>query len=101
MGRGMGAVNFPYPKWVWSPAGGWWCNPPNWKRNTAICFGIWGGILALAFKWSSENERRYLPPYENYPIPSQYWAKHAVEDDPRLEAMGWEKNSEKAPEGGR
>ena len=26
----------PYPKFVWSPTGGWYCNPPNWKRNTSL-----------------------------------------------------------------
>ena len=26
----------PYPKFVWSPTGGWYCNPPNWKRNTGL-----------------------------------------------------------------
>ena len=89
MGRGMGAVNFPYPKWVWSPAGGFWCNPPNWKRNTAIVAAVWGAALYFTFKWSSANERCYLPPVD-YPIPSQFWRKHAVEDDPRLKDMGWE-----------
>jgi hypothetical protein len=88
MGRGMGAVSFPYPKWVYSPAGGWWCNPPKWKRNTAICFGVYGIVLYNVFRWSAANERLYGPPVD-YPIPSQYWRKHAVEDDPRLAAMGW------------
>ena len=89
MGRGMGAVNFPYPKWVWTPTGGYWCNPPNWKRNTALAGVIWTGIVAITFNWSSNNERRPLKPVA-YPIPSQYWCKHAAEDDPRLAEMGRE-----------
>ena len=89
MGKGMGAANFPYPKWVWSPAGGWWCNPPNWKRNTAIAGGIWVVVLAAAANFSMKNERRPLTPM-SYPMPSQFWCKHAIEDDPRLAAMGWE-----------
>ena len=28
-----GGRPFKYPKWVWSPAGGWWANPPNANRN--------------------------------------------------------------------
>lgn len=28
--------SFPYPKWVWSPTGGWWPHPAAWRRNTAI-----------------------------------------------------------------
>jgi hypothetical protein len=90
MGKGMGAANFPYPKWVWSPAGGWWCNPPNWKRNVAIHLAVWAVGLGITFKWSAENERRRLPPLA-YPTPSQFWCKHAVEDDPRLAQMGWDK----------
>ena len=84
MGRGMGAVSFPYPKWVWTPTGGYWCNPPNWKRNTAICAGVWAVCLFFTFKFSIKNERRFCPPVDAaYPIPSQYWCEHAVEDDPR------------------
>ena len=49
-----------YPKWVWSPAGGWWCNPPNWKRNTAICGAVWGVCLFFTARFSMENERRPL-----------------------------------------
>ena len=26
----------PYPKFVWTPTGGWYCNPPNWRRNTGL-----------------------------------------------------------------
>ena len=86
MGRGMGmggGKKFPYPKWVWTPAGGWWCQPKNANRNTAIMAGAWAVILAVTFKFSAANERRYLPPIV-YPIPSQRWCKYAVEDDPRL-----------------
>ena len=90
MGMGRGAANFPYPKWVWSPAGGWWCEPKNGPRNTMIAAGIWGVILYLGARFSSANERRIHAPHDAaYPIPSQYWCKHAVEDDPRLQAMGW------------
>ncbi len=31
-----GGHRFPYPKYVWSPSGGWWATPANWKRNTLI-----------------------------------------------------------------
>ena len=94
----MGAVNFPYPKWVWSPAGGYWCNPPNWARNTMICAGVWGVVLFFGCRFSSENERRYLPPV--FPgIPSQYWCKHAIEDDPRLVTeLGWKNKNAPAEE---
>ncbi len=35
-----GGKRFDYPKYVWSPSGGWWCEPRNWRRNTAIGFGM-------------------------------------------------------------
>ena len=31
-----GGHHFEYPKWVWSPAGGWWPKPQAWKRNTIM-----------------------------------------------------------------
>ncbi|KAK0473342.1 hypothetical protein IW261DRAFT_1503875, partial [Armillaria novae-zelandiae] len=48
-----GGGRYPYPKYVWSPAGeyltimrdvtvadqsrgGWWVQPSNWKANTAV-----------------------------------------------------------------
>ncbi|KAK4535038.1 hypothetical protein CDCA_CDCA03G1063 [Cyanidium caldarium] len=36
---GGGEPRFPYPKQVWSPAGGWWPYPRAWKRNTAVAMG--------------------------------------------------------------
>jgi hypothetical protein len=29
---------------VWSPAGGWWAQPKNWKRNTALYLTAVAGI---------------------------------------------------------
>ncbi|CAJ0917232.1 10218_t:CDS:2 [Entrophospora sp. SA101] len=53
----MGAVKrYPYPKQVWSPAGGWWTRPSNWKSNTAICAA---GIIVMTgviWKISSDHE---------------------------------------------
>lgn len=43
---------FAYPLYVWSPAGGWWCNPRHWKRNTAIAFVVLG-VLALPVAYAS------------------------------------------------
>ncbi len=91
MGRGMGGgAPFPYPKWVWSPSGGWYCHyPPNWKRNTALVVAGWAAILTLATRWSWNNERARMPPPDNmYPTPSQYYRSHAAEDDPRVSRDG-------------
>ncbi|CAM9193791.1 unnamed protein product [Pylaiella littoralis] len=77
-----GGRHFHFPKHVWSPSGGWWANPPNWKRNTGFAFvGIGLAFIAIA-RISSERERRPIPPA--FHIPSQRWCKHAKEDDPSL-----------------
>ncbi|EPQ50812.1 hypothetical protein GLOTRDRAFT_50054, partial [Gloeophyllum trabeum ATCC 11539] len=50
-----GGARYPYPKEVWSPAGGWWTRPSNWKANTAICFA---GILAVTYGvWQVSADR--------------------------------------------
>lgn len=55
-----GGGRFPYPKWVWSPAGGWWGQPKNWKANFAVVGGVIGAIAYQAFQYSSANEVRFL-----------------------------------------
>lgn len=49
---------FPYPKYVWSPAGGWWCNPRHWKRNTVYAFVWLGGLSAVVWYISAQLEVR-------------------------------------------
>ncbi|KAM6501391.1 hypothetical protein JOM56_004405 [Amanita muscaria] len=68
-----GGARYPYPKYVWSPAGGWWTRPQNWLSNTAIAFS---GILAVTYlTWSvsAKNERRTVQP-DRF-IPSMLWAE--------------------------
>ncbi|KAF8632828.1 hypothetical protein AX15_001658 [Amanita polypyramis BW_CC] len=68
-----GGARYPYPTYVWSPAGGWWVRPRNWASNTAIAFT---GILAVTYAvWnvSAEHEKRTIQP--DRPIPSMLWAK--------------------------
>ncbi|EJF59934.1 hypothetical protein BD309DRAFT_961683 [Dichomitus squalens] len=68
-----GGARYPYPKAVWSPAGGWWTRPSNWKSNTAIAFA---GILTVAygvFTVSADKERRLVEP--SRAIPSMKWAR--------------------------
>ncbi|KAG0239319.1 hypothetical protein BGW41_007804 [Actinomortierella wolfii] len=68
-----GGGRYPYPKHVWSPSGGWWTQPTNWKSNTAIAVAIAGTITAAAWKFSAEHEQRHARPKRW--IPSQIWAK--------------------------
>lgn len=52
-----GGRRYLYPKFVWSPAGGWWNNaPPNWERNTAIGFVALGIAASAIFRVSAANE---------------------------------------------
>jgi hypothetical protein len=39
-----GHRRFLYPKYVWSPAGGWWTNPADWKKHTVKA----GAFVALS-----------------------------------------------------
>ncbi|CAM9281966.1 unnamed protein product [Choristocarpus tenellus] len=78
-----GGRHFHYPKYVWSPSGGWWNNPANWRQNTVVAFLCIGVTCAGIFKISTDKERRPIAPH--FPIPSQRWCKHAKEDDPSLE----------------
>ncbi|TDL27836.1 hypothetical protein BD410DRAFT_761014 [Rickenella mellea] len=78
-----GGARYPYPKEVWTPSGGWWTRPSNWKSNTAIAFA---GILAVTYSvWtlSAAREWRYIQPSK--PIPSMLWAKQYKEKKPELE----------------
>jgi len=78
-----GGARYPYPKEVWSPAGGWWTRPSNWKANTAILFA---GILGVSYGvWtvSADKEYRYNEPIR--PIPSMRWAKQYREPKERRE----------------
>merc|ERR1711918_276294 len=66
MGKGAGAVErFPHPK-VWSPAGGWWCNPANWKGNTKKCGMIIAPVACVIFAASVSREER---PVAGRPMP--------------------------------
>ena len=44
-----GGGHFPHPKYVWSPAGGWWGNTANGPRNSIIAVSIMAGTSSLIF----------------------------------------------------
>mmetsp|Transcript_8175 Transcript_8175/g.9509 ORF Transcript_8175/g.9509 Transcript_8175/m.9509 type:complete len:80 (+) Transcript_8175:127-366(+) len=78
----MGGGGWFYVPKIWTPYGGWWINPPQWKRNTAMGGVGIAVIMACLFKVSAAKERRPIAPYKH--IPSQSWCKFAKEDDPSL-----------------
>lgn len=56
-----------YPKHVWSPAGGWYTQPANWKANTMIMGGVIFGITAMAWSVSADREHRDKMPEVRLP----------------------------------
>ncbi len=50
-----GGRRFPYPKHVWTPFGGWWPNPENWKRNTFALMVTSYSITYLLYLWGEKN----------------------------------------------
>jgi len=77
-----GGKRFAYPKYVWSPTGGWWCEPRNWKRNTAIAFLVTALLTIPIIQYDYNHMRRSRPAVKT--VPWQRFAKHAIEDDPKL-----------------
>ncbi|RQM07860.1 hypothetical protein DH86_00000735 [Scytalidium sp. 3C] len=74
-----GGGKIPYPKHVWSPAGGWYAQPRNWKANTAVFGALIVGITALVWNVSAEREFRHKMPEEGRFFPSRYWSKQIIE----------------------
>lgn len=60
-----------YPKEVWSPAGGWYAQPANWRANTAIMGAFVIGIAAVAFSISADREHRDKMPEPGRFFPSR------------------------------
>ncbi|CCG84559.1 protein of unknown function [Taphrina deformans PYCC 5710] len=77
-----GGGRYPYPKQVWSPAGGWWSRPKNWASNTVVtAIGI-ASITAWVWSVSARIETRDKQPTRW--IPSMMWSK-ALKDNPTLQ----------------
>ncbi len=47
-----GGKRFLFPQWVWTPYGGWWADPPQWKRNTALAFLAINTAIFFVFRYS-------------------------------------------------
>ncbi|KAK1759349.1 hypothetical protein QBC47DRAFT_398160 [Echria macrotheca] len=76
-----GGPKVPYPKHVWSPAGGWYAQPSNWKPNTAIAGLVIFGITAAVWKLSAETEYRHKMPEPDRFYPSRHWSRQIVEHE--------------------
>lgn len=60
-----------YPKEVWSPSGGWYAQPANWRANTAIMGAFVIGVAAVAFSISADREYRDKMPEPGRFFPSR------------------------------
>jgi hypothetical protein len=60
-----------YPKHVWSPAGGWYAQPANWKGNTAAVGLVLGSIVGMAWMVSARLEYRDKMPEQGRFFPSR------------------------------
>ncbi|KAF2683936.1 hypothetical protein K458DRAFT_442977 [Lentithecium fluviatile CBS 122367] len=79
-----GGGKIPYPKHVWSPAGGWYAQPANWKANTAIMGAVLLSITGMAWMVSANREHRDKMPEPNSFFPSRYWSKQIIEHERKL-----------------
>ncbi len=57
---------------IWSPAGGFFADPKNWRRNTVVAAVGIATVAAIIFKKSTSLEERHAMP--NHRIPSQRFA---------------------------
>ncbi|KAL8845107.1 MAG: hypothetical protein Q9205_001989 [Flavoplaca limonia] len=71
----------PYPKHVWSPAGGWYAQPANWKANTAVMGVVIFGITAIVWGISADREYRTRFPEPGRFFPSRYWSRQIIEHE--------------------
>ncbi|KAK6346725.1 hypothetical protein TWF696_006838 [Orbilia brochopaga] len=74
-----GGGKIPYPKHVWSPAGGWYGQPKNWRQNTITMAALGAGLLAIAFSASTRLEHREHMPEKGRFYPSRWWSKQIRE----------------------
>lgn len=76
-----GGAKIPYPKEVWSPAGGWYSRPANWKANTAVIGAAVLGVVAVTWSISADRERREKMPEPGRFFPSRYWSRQIIEHE--------------------
>lgn len=62
-----------YPKHVWSPAGGWYAQPKNWKANTVVAGLVMFGIVVVTWRFSGEREMRARKPEPGGFYPSRWY----------------------------
>ncbi|KAK6537467.1 hypothetical protein TWF694_011652 [Orbilia ellipsospora] len=74
-----GGGKIPYPKHVWSPAGGWYGQPKNWRQNTITMGALVLGFGLMALNLSANLEHRERMPEDGRFFPSRWWSKEIRE----------------------
>lgn len=69
--QGLTDRSYRYPKHVWSPAGGWYTQPANWKANTAVFGAVLLGFVAITWNSSAHREHRDFMPRADRFYPSR------------------------------
>ncbi|KAL4173289.1 hypothetical protein KRP22_008442 [Phytophthora ramorum] len=54
-----GGGEYPYPKYTWSPAGGWWAKTKNWQRKTGVALVVLVAAAAPLALYSSLNHVKF------------------------------------------
>ena len=78
-----GSQTSSYPKHVWSPAGGWYAQPSNWRANTIVMGVAIAGLTALVWGVSAEKEYRTRFPEPHRFYPSRWYARPLPSTEPK------------------
>lgn len=54
-----GMEQYPYPKYTWSPAGGWWAKTAHWQRKTGLALAVMGLAITPLALFSRQNHVKY------------------------------------------
>ncbi|EEY58776.1 uncharacterized protein PITG_10913 [Phytophthora infestans T30-4] len=54
-----GGGEYPFPKYTWSPAGGWWAKTQNWQRKTGVALVVLAAVAGPIALYSSLNHFKF------------------------------------------
>uniref|UniRef100_A0AAV1UHU3 Uncharacterized protein n=1 Tax=Peronospora matthiolae TaxID=2874970 RepID=A0AAV1UHU3_9STRA len=55
----MSGSEYPYPKYTWSPAGGWWAKTDKWQRKTGLAIVVLAAVAAPLALYSRANHIKF------------------------------------------
>ncbi|RLN26020.1 hypothetical protein BBJ28_00002704 [Nothophytophthora sp. Chile5] len=54
-----GGGEYPYPKYTWSPAGGWWAKTQNWPRKAGVAVLFMAVAVSPVVLFSTKNHIKF------------------------------------------